>query len=102
GKTDRARVVVDRASDGLTDPPRAVGRELVTAAPVELLDTADQSEHAFLDQVEEGQPAPLVSLRDRDDEAQVRTDHLVARFEVALLDQLREPDLLVRGEQGVA
>jgi hypothetical protein len=35
----------------LADPERAVGRELEPATPVELLDRADQSKHALLDQV---------------------------------------------------
>ncbi len=44
----------------------------------------------------------LVALRDRDYEAQVRVDHPVLRSLVALLDQLRELDLLGGGEQWVA
>ena len=50
---DRAGLVGDAAGDRLPDPPRRVGRELVAAAPVELLDGAHQAEVALLDQVEE-------------------------------------------------
>src|SRR5581483_6077064 len=39
---DRARLVRDRARDGLPDPPGRVGRELVALAVVELLDGPDQ------------------------------------------------------------
>ena len=44
----------------------------------------------------------LVALRDRDDQAQVRVDHLVLRLEVAALDPLRELDLLLLRQQRVA
>ena len=96
---DRARLVGDRPRDRLADPPGRVGRELVALAVVELLDRADQPQRALLDQVEEGEPAAEVALRDRDDEAQVRLDHLRLRLHVAALDPLREVDLLVGGEQ---
>ena len=96
---DRARLVGDRARDRLPDPPGRVGRELVALAVVELLDRADQAERALLDQVEEREPAAQVALRDRDDEAEVRLDHLRLRGHVAALDPLRQVDLLVGGEQ---
>src|SRR5258708_2516046 len=72
---DRSRLVGERPRDGLADPPGRVGRELVAAAPVELLDGADQAERALLDQVEERQALVAVVLGDRDDQAQVRLDH---------------------------
>jgi hypothetical protein len=96
---DRARLVRERARDRLPDPPGGVGRELVTAAPVELLDGADQPQRAFLDQVEERQALVAVVLGDRDDETQVGLDHPLLRLHVAALDLLRELDLLGRGQQ---
>ena len=96
---DRARLVGDRAGDGLADPPRRVGRELVAAAVVELLDRADQAERSLLDQVEEREAAAQVALRDRDDEAQVGLHHLLLGVHVAALDPLREAHLLLGGEQ---
>ena len=96
---DRARLVGDRPRDGLADPPGGVGRELVAAPVVELLDRADQPERALLDQVEERQPAAEVALRDRDDQAQVRLDHLLLGDHVAALDALGQADLFVGGEQ---
>src|ERR671938_779014 len=53
GHADRARVVRDRALHRLADPPGRVRRELVAAAPVELLDGAVEAERPLLDQVEE-------------------------------------------------
>src|SRR5262245_11050997 len=68
---DRARLVGDRASDRLPDPPRRVGRELEALRVVELLDGADQAEVALLDEVEQGHAATDVPLGDRDDEPEV-------------------------------
>ena len=96
---DRARLVGERAGDRLADPPGRVGRELEALAVVELLRRAHQPERALLDQVEEGQALVAVVLGDRDDEPQVRLDHLLLGVEVAALDALGEVDLLLRGEQ---
>jgi hypothetical protein len=77
---DGARLVGDRARDGLADPPRGVGRELVAATVFELVDRLHQADVAFLDQVEELQAAVGVLLGDRDHEAQVGLDHLLLRL----------------------
>jgi hypothetical protein len=73
---DGARLVGDRARDGLADPPRGVGRELVAAAVFELVHRLHQADVAFLDQVEELQAAVGVLLGDRDHQAQVGLGHL--------------------------
>ena len=99
GDPDRPRLVRDPALDRLADPERRVRRELVALAPVELLAGADQPEDALLDQVEQRQLLPLVLLRDRDDQAQVRVDEPLLRLEVAALDRLGDLDLLVGGQQ---
>src|SRR5437016_4309118 len=96
---DRPRLVRDRPGDGLADPPGRVGRELVALAVVELLDRPDQAERALLNQIEEAEAAAEIRLRDRDDEAKVRLDHLRLRRHVAALDPLRQIDLLVGGQQ---
>ena len=99
---DGAGLGVHPALDRLADPPRRVGGEAVAAAPVELLDGADEAEDALLDQVEQRQLGALVLLGDRDDQPQVGVDHPVLGVEVAALDPLGELDLLVRGQQPVA
>src|SRR5690242_9549370 len=96
---DGPRLVGERASDRLADPPGRVGRELEPLAVVELLRGTDKAERALLDQVEEGQALVPVVLGDRDDQAEVRLDHLLLRVEVAALDPLGELDLLRRREQ---
>src|SRR5690242_12134827 len=74
---DRARLVRDRARDRLPDPPRRVGRELVAALVLELVDRAHEADVPLLDQVEELEPAVHVALGDRHDEAEVRLDELL-------------------------
>src|SRR5690242_16012375 len=98
---DRARLVGDAALDRLADPPRRVRRELEALPPVELLRCADQAEDALLHEVAEGDALGLVALGDRDDEAQVAVDHPLLGSRVALLDPLRELDLLCGGQQRV-
>ncbi len=93
--------VLEAALDRLPNPERAVGGELEAPTPVELLDGADQSEHALLDQVPHREALPLVPTRLRDHEPQVRVHHAVLRLHVAALDPLRELDLLTGREQGV-
>src|SRR5262245_22794082 len=101
-EADRARLVRDAALHRLPDPPRGVGGELEAAPPVELLDRADEPDDALLDQVQKRQAVALVALRDGDDQAEVRVDHLLLRFRVAALDPLRELHLLLPGEELVA
>ena len=96
---DRARLVGDRARHRLADPPGRVGRELVAAPVVELLDGADQPERTLLDQVQERQAAAEVALGDRDDQPQVGLDHVLLGGHVAALDALGERRPPVGGEQ---
>ena len=75
--TDRARLVGDRAGDGLANPPGGVGRELVATAVFELVHRLHQADVAFLDQIEELQATVGVLLGNRDHEAQVGLDHFL-------------------------
>ena len=101
GQADGAARVLEAALYRLTDPQGRVGGEAEALAPVELLDRADEPKHALLDQVAEGQALALVPAGLGDHEAQVRVDHPILGDEVALLDALRQLDLLMRLEQGV-
>src|SRR5208283_4468484 len=68
GHTDGARLIGERATDRLSDPPGGVGRKLVSAPILELVDCLHQADVAFLDQVEELQAAVGVFLGDGNDE----------------------------------
>ena len=96
---NRPRLVGERTRDGLSDPPRRVGRELEALAMVELLGRTAEPDRTFLDEIEERQPLVAVPLGDRDYEAEVRLDHLLLRGMVAALDPLCELDLLRCGQQ---
>ena len=84
GDADRPRLVSEGAADGLPDPPRGVGRELIALVVVELLDRADQPHVAFLDEVKETQAAADVLLGDRDDQAQVGLSQTLLRLVTTL------------------
>ena len=76
GDPDRAGLIRDRAGDRLPDPPGGIGRELVTAAPLEFVDRFHQADIALLDQVQELQAAVVVLLGNRDDEPEIGLDQL--------------------------
>src|SRR5262249_36504783 len=96
---DRPALVGERARHRLADPPGRVRRELEPLSVVELLGGADEADRPLLDQIEEGEPLVAISLRNRDDETEVRLDHLLLRAVIAALDALRELDLLGGGEE---
>src|SRR6185437_5457908 len=88
GKGDHTAAPCDCPLDRLVDPPDGIRRELQTPAPIELLDRPDESDASFLAEVGKLQALAAVALSDRDDEAQVRLDHLCLGFLVAGLDTL--------------
>ena len=75
--TDGARLIGNRAGDGLADPPGGVGREFVAAAVFELIDRLHQADIAFLDQVQELQATVGVFFGNRDHEPKVGLDHFL-------------------------
>ena len=99
GDADGARLVGDGAGDGLSDPPRGVGGELVALRVVELLDGLDQAEVALLDEVEKQHAAADIALGDRHDQTEVCLLHAVLGLRVALGHALGQLLLLLRGEQ---
>ena len=86
GNTNGAGLVGDGARNGLTNPPRGVRGELEALGVVELFDSADKAEVAFLDEVEEEHAATDIALGDGDDESQVGADELLLGLDADLLD----------------
>ncbi len=84
------------------NPPGGVGGELVAPAVVELLHRPDQPEGALLDEIEQGEAPADVALRDRDDESEIRFDHVLLGADVTPLYALGEGDLLLCAEEGDA
>ena len=64
-------MIGDGAGDRLPNPPGGVGRELVAAGVLELVDCPHQAGVAFLDQIEEAHAAVAVALGDGDHQAEV-------------------------------
>ncbi|QTK80944.1 RNA Polymerase Sigma Factor RpoS [Agrobacterium tumefaciens] len=101
--TDRAGLVGNRAGDCLPDPPRRIGRELVTTTVFKLVHRLHQADIAFLNEIEELQAAVGVLLRNRDHETQVGLDHLLlgdARFAFALLHHRNDAAEFGDGDAG--
>ncbi len=101
--TNRPRLVGNRAGDRLADPPGGIGGEFIAAAVFKFLDSLHQTHVPFLDQVEEGEAAVGVFLRDGDDKAEVGFDHLPLRFLALVHPALKHPDIffeLVEGATG--
>src|SRR6185437_6970985 len=93
----------NRARDRLANPPGRIGRELVSAAVLELVDGLHQTDIAFLNQIEELQAAIGVLLGNRDDESQVGFDQLalsVLGVDVALRDLALRALQLLEAEPG--
>ncbi len=67
-----ARPLVGQGTaDGVSDPPRSVGGEAITACVVEALDRFHQADVALLNQVNQRQAAAVVAPRDADHEPEI-------------------------------
>jgi len=81
GDPNGSRLVGDRARDRLANPPRGVGGELEALAPIELLDSPDQTEVSFLNEVEEVDTGRVcISPGIGDDQPQVRCEKRILGF----------------------
>src|SRR5262245_40130882 len=101
--TDGAGLIGDSAGNGLANPPRGIRGELVAAAVFELVHGFHQADVAFLDQIQELQPAVGVFLGDRDDQSQVGFNQLALGglgVYVALDDLALGPLQLLVGNAG--
>ena len=74
---DGLALVGDGARHGLADPPRGVRREAVAAAPVELLDGADEAELPLLHEVVHVEPLADEAARVGHHQAEVGAHELV-------------------------
>ena len=99
GQPDRSALLGERAGDRLANPPGCVRRKLEAELVVELLDRADQTQVAFLDQVQQRHTGLRVGARDRHHEPQVGFDQLALGLLVTGVLAARELALLRRGEQ---
>src|SRR3984893_5331722 len=77
---DRPRLIGHGPRDRLTDPPGRVRRELIAAPVLKLIDRLDQTDVAFLNQIEQLQTAIRVLLRDGHHQAEVGFDQFFLRL----------------------
>src|SRR5262245_3907645 len=77
GNANGAGLVSNRAGDGLPDPPCGVGRKLVAAPVLELVDRLHQADVLLLYQIQELQAAVAIFLDDGDYQAKVGFYHFL-------------------------
>ena len=93
GNTDGTGLVGNSARNGLTDPPRGVRGELKALLVVELLDGADQTEVALLDQIQEQHATADIALGDGDDQTQVCADERLLGLKTNILNTRKSTHL---------
>src|SRR5438105_15658124 len=79
-QSDRASVVGHGTSDLLAYPPCRVRGEFPAAPVLKAIDAFHQADVAFLNEIEQRKAAIQITLRDRDDEAEVRFDQAALRL----------------------
>src|SRR6185369_8605972 len=78
--TNRTRLIGNRTSNCLPNPPRGISRKLIAAAIFELVHGFHQADISFLNQVEELQSAIGIFFRNRHDQSKVRFNQLPLRL----------------------
>src|SRR5690606_8838836 len=95
----RAALIGERGENRLADPPHRVLDELHALVDVELPRGSDQTDVAFLDQIDQGDAAVLILFRNTDHETQVGTDEPLDRVLVAFTRTTTQLDLLLGRQQ---
>ena len=98
-QADRARLIHNRALNGLANPPGGVGGEAKTALGVELLHGAHQPQVTLFDQIGKTHAAGFIAARYVHHQAQIAFDHTLARRLIAALSQARVVFFFIRREQ---
>ena len=101
--TDGARLVCECTGDGLTDPPRCVGRELVALCPIELIDSAEESEVSLLNEIEECEVwrASHILLCDGHHEAEIGTGKKILCLGITRNNTLCQLTLITCGQERI-
>lgn len=102
GDTDGARLIRDRAGDGLANPPGRVGRKFESLGVVKLIHRLDQAEVALLDQVEELHAAPHIALCNADDQAQICLRQPLLSDRIVFTDADGKVNFFLTAQQGNA
>ena len=86
---DGTRLVHDRTLDALANPPGRVGRKTEASTWIEFLNSMDQAEITFFNQVKQRNAAIEIVLGDIYNQPQVVLNHLLPREELTLLRPAR-------------
>ena len=86
GDADRPGLVGDRPADRLADPPGGVRAEFIAQDRIEFFHRAQQTEVAFLHQIQKGDPAADVPFGDTHYQPQIRADQRLVRLLHAVVD----------------
>ena len=78
--TNCSGLVSNRSRNSLTNPPCGISRELISAAVFELINSLHQADVAFLNQIQELQPAVGVLLSNRNHQTKVSLGHFTLSF----------------------
>ena len=92
--TDRPRLIGNRTGNRLTDPPSGISRKLIAAAIFEFVNRLHQTDVAFLNQIQELQPAVGILFGNRNYQPQIGLDHFLFGtfgFPFALFDGIDHP-----------
>ena len=92
-KSDDSPLVGQRTGDSLPNPPRGVRAEPVASVVVEFLNGLDQSQVAFLYQIQERDSLPQVALGNAHHQPSIGLDEMIARC-FPLTDEIPQPGLL--------
>ena len=91
GNANRARLVGNCAANRLANPPSGIGAEFEAERMIELVDRANQTDIALLNQVQKVEPATDVALGHTDHQTQVALGQ-------AVMGTLGNPNLLLQFE----
>jgi hypothetical protein len=87
GDVEGVAIVADGPAHGLADPPTGVGCKLGSTRVIVLLDGPHQTEAPVLDQVKQTILIPAAPFGDRDHQAQIGHDQLLARSVISMLER---------------
>ena len=92
-------LIGNRTGDGLTNPPGRIGGEFKTLGVVKFLHRFDQTQVAFLNQIQKLHPASNISFCNADNQSKVRFRKTLSGIRVPLCHPLCQLDLLLGSQQ---
>ena len=92
--TDRSRLIRNRSRNRLTNPPGRIGRKLVALAVIKFFNRFDQTQVAFLNQIQEQHTTAHITLCNADNQTQVGLRQTLFGFLIAVFHSFCKLDFL--------